>query len=81
MQNLLYGEELSPREVLVDDKIPEEQMSKMQYQRRAIAYCAYETIRAWRDCFRSALEYAALFWAQYRYFMVWLWTTQKAHRH
>ncbi|OAL47380.1 hypothetical protein IQ07DRAFT_114766 [Pyrenochaeta sp. DS3sAY3a] len=70
LQNLLYGEEIAPRDLRPDDKIPEEQMSKMQYQRRAIAYCAYETVWAWRECFKSSLEYAASFWAQYRYFML-----------
>ncbi|KAJ5638397.1 hypothetical protein N7490_008276 [Penicillium lividum] len=69
IQNLLYGEEPCPRNLQPEDKIPEEQMSKMQYQRQAVAYCAYETVRAWRECFKSSLEYTAVFWAQYRYFM------------
>ncbi|KAH7371327.1 hypothetical protein BKA64DRAFT_649664 [Cadophora sp. MPI-SDFR-AT-0126] len=70
IQNLVYGDELSPRDLQPEDKVPDEQMSKMQHQRRAVAYCAYETVRAWRDCFQSSLEYAAVFWAQYRYFMI-----------
>ena len=67
--NILYGEELAPRELLHEDMIVEEQVPDTQQQRRAVAYCAYESIRAWRKCFKSSLEYLAVFWAQYRYFM------------
>lgn len=70
MENLLYGEEHPPRHLQLDDMIAEGQMPETQHQRRAMAYCAYESLRAWRKCFKSSLEYIAIFWAQYRYFLV-----------
>lgn len=70
MENLLYGEEHPPRHLQLDDMIAEGQMPETQHQRRVMAYCAYESLRAWRKCFKSSLEYIAMFWAQYRYFLV-----------
>ena len=51
-------------------QILQEQMSRMERQKRMTAFCTYEMLRKWRSIFASPHDFSAIFWSLFKYFQV-----------
>lgn len=72
LEHLLYGREIFNESTDTDPNVEchSSHLSELERQQRAVAACAYESMRFCRDLFRTSAEYATMFWAQYRFYKV-----------
>ncbi|KAJ9144527.1 hypothetical protein NKR23_g5885 [Pleurostoma richardsiae] len=49
----------------------------VEYERRAVLVCACARLWYWKSYFRSAVEFTAMFWAQYRYLIFLTFPTEE----
>ncbi|KAH7556818.1 hypothetical protein BM1_06252 [Bipolaris maydis] len=70
LEHLLYGREIFNESTDTNPNVEyhSSHLSELERQQRAVAACAYESMRFCRDLFRTSAEYATMFWAQYRFY-------------